>query len=56
LRRAPCSSPNGEADIAAKTLARQHDVMQGLLAPITHRLMGYQTMHYELTARDGWAE
>lgn len=47
---------DGEAGIAAKALARQHHIMQGLLVPITHRLMGYQTMHYELTARDGWAE
>jgi len=42
---------DGQADIAAKAVARQHHIMQGLLAPITHRLMGYQTMHY-----DGWVE
>jgi hypothetical protein len=47
---------DGEADIAAKALARQHRILQGLLVPITHRLMGYQTIPYELTAHDGWAE
>ena len=40
-----------EADLAAKALARRHRLLQGVLVPIAHRLMGYQTMHYELTTR-----
>jgi uncharacterized protein len=37
--------------IAASALARRHRVLQGLLVPLTHRLLGYRTMHYELVAR-----
>ena len=39
-----------QAAIAARALARRHRVLQGILVPLTHRLMRYQTMHYELTA------
>jgi PPOX class probable F420-dependent enzyme len=38
------------AGIAAQALARRHRVLQGLLVPLAHRLMGYRTMHYELRA------
>ena len=42
---------NGEqARIAARALARRHRVLQGLLVPLSHRLMRYRTMHYELQA------
>jgi uncharacterized protein len=42
---------NGEqAGIAAQALARRHRVLHGLLVPRAHRLMRYQTMHYELHA------
>jgi PPOX class probable F420-dependent enzyme len=34
--------------IAARSLARRHRVLQGLLVPLTHRLRGLRTMHYEL--------
>jgi len=44
---------DGEADAAAKALARRHRILQGVLVPVAHRLMGYETMHYELTAREG---
>ena len=44
---------DGEANAAAKALAHQHRILQGVLVPITHRLMGSHTTHYELTARDG---
>lgn len=42
-----------EADVAAKALARRHPILQGVLVPLAHRLKGYRTMHYELTARGG---
>jgi hypothetical protein len=37
-----------QADIAAKALARRHRVLQGIVVPLAHRLLRYQTMHYEL--------
>jgi len=37
-----------QARIAAQAPARRHRVLQGLLVPLFHRLMRYQTMHYEL--------
>ena len=47
---------NGEqARIAAQALARRHRVLHGLLVPQAHRLMRYQTMHYELHAGPGRA-
>jgi uncharacterized protein len=39
-----------QARVAARALARRHPVLQGLLVPVAHRLMGYRTMHYELRA------
>jgi uncharacterized protein len=42
-----------EARLAAKALARRHRLLQGVLVPMGHRLMRYQTVHYELTARNG---
>lgn len=38
-----------QARIAARALARRHRVLQGILVPLAHRLLRYQTMHYELT-------
>ena len=37
-----------QARIAAQALARRHRVLHGLLVPQAHRLLHYQTMHYEL--------
>jgi PPOX class probable F420-dependent enzyme len=37
-----------EAGTAASALARRHPFLQRLLVPLTHRLMRYRTMHYEL--------
>ncbi len=37
------------ARTAASALARRHRVLQGVVVPLSHRLMGYQTMHYEIT-------
>ena len=37
-----------EARVAAKALARRHRVLQAVLVPAAHRLMRYDTMHYEL--------
>jgi PPOX class probable F420-dependent enzyme len=40
-----------DARLAARALARRHRVLQRVLVPVTHRLMRWRTMHYELTAR-----
>ena len=40
-----------EAQVAARALARRHRVLQRGLVPLTHRLMRYRTMHYELVPR-----
>jgi PPOX class probable F420-dependent enzyme len=37
-----------QARTAATALARRHRLLQGVLVPLAHRLMRYQTMHYEL--------
>ena len=41
-----------EARVAARALARRHRVLQALVVPVSHRLMRYRTMHYELHARE----
>ena len=38
-----------DARTAAEALARRHRVLQAILAPLSHRLMRYKTMHYELS-------
>jgi hypothetical protein len=42
-----------QARVAAKALARRHRVLQAVLVPAMHRLMHYQTMHYELRPDPG---
>jgi PPOX class probable F420-dependent enzyme len=37
-----------EAQRAKRARARGHPLLQGLLVPLTHRLMRYRTLHYEL--------
>ena len=37
-----------QARLAANALARRHRLLQAILVPLAHRLMRYQTMHYEL--------
>ena len=37
-----------QARVAARALARRHRILQAILVPAAHRLMRYQTMHYEL--------
>jgi PPOX class probable F420-dependent enzyme len=37
-----------QAHVAARALARRHRLLQAILVPLAHRLMRYQTMHYEL--------
>jgi PPOX class probable F420-dependent enzyme len=39
-----------EATHAARALARKHPLLHGILVPWLHRLCGYTTLHYELTA------
>jgi PPOX class probable F420-dependent enzyme len=41
-----------DAKLAARSLARRHRLLQGLMVPTTHRLMRYRTMHYELISRE----
>lgn len=41
-----------DARAAARALARRHPMLQGVLVPLTHRIMRYQTMHYELGDAD----
>ena len=38
-----------EAAHAARRIARRQRILQGLLVPLTHRVKGYTTLHYELT-------
>jgi uncharacterized protein len=38
----------GEAQVAARALARRHRLLQAVLVPFAHRMRHYQTMHYEL--------
>jgi hypothetical protein len=40
-----------DARQARRALARTHPVLQGVLVPLAHRLMRYETMHYELLPR-----
>ena len=42
-----------QARIAAQALARRHRLLQAVLVPLAHRLMHYQTMHYELRPSPG---
>ena len=44
-----------QARIAARALARRHRLLQAMLVPLAHRLMRYQTMHYELRPDPGSA-
>jgi PPOX class probable F420-dependent enzyme len=37
-----------QAQFAARALARRHRLLQAVLVPFAHRIMHYQTMHYEL--------
>jgi uncharacterized protein len=39
--------------VVAKALAQRHRLLQGVVVPMSHRLMRYQTVHYELSPRDG---
>ena len=38
----------GEAERAARAIARRQRVLQGILVPLLHRAKGYRTLHYEL--------
>jgi uncharacterized protein len=65
VEAAPCTmrgKPTGEAipaqatlldddqsHMAATALSRQHRVLQAVLVPLSHRIMRYKTMHYELS-------
>jgi PPOX class probable F420-dependent enzyme len=43
-----------EAAEAARAVARRQPVLQGIAVPLSHRLMRYRTLHYEITpAADG---
>lgn len=38
-----------EARHAARAVSRRQPLLQGVLVPAFHRIMGYKTLHYELT-------
>jgi PPOX class probable F420-dependent enzyme len=38
-----------DAEAARRALARRHPVLQRVLVPAVHRLLGYTTLHYEVT-------
>ena len=38
-----------QADVARGALARRHPILQGILVPLAHRVLRYQTIHYELS-------
>ena len=42
-----------EAKRAARAIARRQPILQGVLVPLTHKLMRYRTLHYELTTLEG---
>jgi uncharacterized protein len=55
--RARASLLSGEdARVAARAPACRHRVLQAALVPLTHRLMRYRTMHYELLAATSGGE
>jgi PPOX class probable F420-dependent enzyme len=37
-----------DARLARRALGRRHPILQAVLVPLTHRLLRYRTMHYEL--------
>jgi uncharacterized protein len=41
-----------QAAVAARALARRHRVLQAVVVPLAHRLMRYETLHYELHLDD----
>lgn len=45
-----------EAAHAARAVARRQPILQGLFVPLTHRLMRYRTLHYELTPVEDGSE
>jgi uncharacterized protein len=52
LHTQPVLLTGGQADIAAKELARRHRVLQAVVVPLPHRGMRYRTLHYELHPQD----
>ena len=42
-----------EARHAARAIARRQPILQGVLVPLTHKLMRYRTLHFELTTLEG---
>jgi PPOX class probable F420-dependent enzyme len=42
-----------ESEHAARAIARNNRLLQGVLVPLGHRLLRYRTMHFELRPIDG---
>jgi hypothetical protein len=38
----------GRAFFRSRALGRRHRILQAILVPVAHRMMGYRTLHYEL--------
>ncbi|QOV37578.1 PPOX class F420-dependent oxidoreductase [Streptomyces ferrugineus] len=47
---------SAEDQHAAKLLRHKHPVLQGVVVPLTHRLMGTPTLHYEVRPLEGPAQ
>ncbi|MGC9541778.1 PPOX class F420-dependent oxidoreductase [Streptomyces sp. UG1] len=47
---------SAEDQRAAKLLRHKHPVLQGVVVPLTHRLMGTATLHYEVRPLEGPAQ
>jgi len=39
-----------DATVSARLLARKHPILQGIIVPLGHRVRGYTTIYFELTA------
>jgi uncharacterized protein len=42
----------GDEAAARRALRHRHPFLQGTLVPLTHRVLRYHTLHYELVPRD----
>ncbi len=45
-----------DAAIASRALARKHPLLQGVVVPLSHRMLRHRTLHYALTptVKEGW--
>jgi uncharacterized protein len=53
IRARACLLTGSEVTSARRALAHRHPILQGVLVPLTHRLMRYRTLHFELLPEIG---